>query len=122
MSDTKEQLQSNVEYIAERIEKLAEGWRYCNECGKSVKKEKHCGKETEDLYAYLSDNLGIELTTDLEGALLGANITVAWGGPNIYINTKSSYVEGYWGLDQYRVKLSEKALSRIDEEIENMRY
>lgn len=125
MSDdngTREQLMRNCQSVAETVERLTDGWRYCNVCGEYVKDDEHCDEETIDIYDYIADNLGIKLTTDLDGCLYGAVITVAWGGPNIYIDTNTKFVEGYWGLDSYRVMLSDRAIEVIDDQIEQMRY
>lgn len=52
---------------------------------------------------YLHDALDIEYTVSGNFAYLGARIAVAFGGPNIYINTRHKVVEGYWGGDSVEV-------------------
>ena len=51
-------------------------------------------------FDYLSDILDIEyyLSSDRE-TCLGARILVAFGGPNIWIDTRKGLVEGYWWGD-----------------------
>jgi hypothetical protein len=44
--------------------------------------------------------LDIEYTVDSNGTLLGARMLMTFGGPNIYINTRTGEVEGYWGTDK----------------------
>ena len=55
----------------------------------------------EDLTAfdYLGNALDIEWTLDSKRQLLGARILVAWGGPNIWVDTRHNKVEGYWWGD-----------------------
>jgi hypothetical protein len=50
-------------------------------------------------FDYLSDVLDIEYTISSHGVFLGARILVAWGGPNIWIDTRHEKVEGYWWGD-----------------------
>lgn len=50
---------------------------------------------------YLSDALDIEYTVNSEKEYRGASILVAFGGPNITINTKKHQVEAYWWGESY---------------------
>lgn len=69
---------------------------------------------------YLSDVLDIQYIVSGSKEYLGARVLVAFGGPNIWINTQSGIVEGYWwgdtafasfndeiGLDDYLSELWE---------------
>jgi hypothetical protein len=47
-------------------------------------------------YDYLSDVLDIEYIVNGQKEYLGARVLVAFGGPNIWINTRTQQVEGYW--------------------------
>jgi hypothetical protein len=47
-------------------------------------------------YDYLSDVLDIEYIVNGKKEYLGARVLVAFGGPNIWINTRTQQVEGYW--------------------------
>lgn len=49
---------------------------------------------------YLSDVLDIEYIVGSDGEYRGARVLVAFGGPNIWINTKTNTVEGYWWADR----------------------
>ena len=60
------------------------------------------GQEPGDMmYAsdYLSDVLDIQYIVSSDRQYLGARILVAFGGPNIWINTQSGVIEGYWWGD-----------------------
>jgi hypothetical protein len=47
-------------------------------------------------YDYLQDALDIEYIIGSDKRYLGARVLVAFGGPNIWINTRTKQVEGYW--------------------------
>tara|TARA_R100000789_G_C3003231_1_gene149439 strand:+ start:307 stop:657 length:351 start_codon:yes stop_codon:yes gene_type:complete len=49
---------------------------------------------------YLSDALDIRYIVSSDKEYLGAEILVAFGGPNIWIKTTSNEVVGYWGHDK----------------------
>ena len=42
----------------------------------------------------------IRYIVDREKRYLGAELLVAGGGPNIWVNLDTKYVEGYWGGDK----------------------
>lgn len=50
-----------------------------------------------DLYEYISDALDVEYTVNSRLEYLGAELLIAYGGPNVYVNTRTGSVEGYWG-------------------------
>ena len=53
-----------------------------------------------DAWDYIEDMLDINYVVSGDCDYLGAQITVGFGGPNIYIHTRSCTVKGYWGSDQ----------------------
>lgn len=81
--------------------------QYCEECGEYHEDATICPtceqptvSNTMDGMSYLSDALDIEYTVASDKrTMLGARILVAFGGPNIWIDTKRGEVEGYWGGD-----------------------
>ena len=92
----KSDLQSHVDQIAETIRN---GMTY-EDAG--IDHEDH-GAEPGDTisgYEYLSDMLDIEYTINSNGDYLGARILVAFGGPNIWIDTRHCKVDGYWWGDE----------------------
>ena len=52
------------------------------------------------VFEYLKDVLDIQWITNQDKTYRGARVLVAFGGPNIWVNTQSSEVEGYWWLDK----------------------
>lgn len=51
-------------------------------------------------FDYLQDALDIEYIVNSKGEYLGARVLVAFGGPNIWVNTRTNTVEGYWWSDK----------------------
>ena len=64
----------------------------CSDC-------EHYHGLTMDAVHYLSDALDIQYIVTGAGEYLAARILVAFGGPNIWINTQTKTVEGYWWCD-----------------------
>lgn len=71
--------------------------------------------EAYDLYSYFSDALDIEYTISGNMDFLGARIAVALGGPNIYVDTRRGYVEGFWGCDHWESWIPSEVCDEINE-------
>ena len=84
MADVK----SNVQHIVDTIQNGLD----------SIEREDE-GQYPMDGLEYLSDALDIEYIVNGNRELLGARVLVAFGGPNIWINTRTKQVEGYWWGD-----------------------
>ena len=78
-------LRNHVQHIADTLTNPSESY------------EDEHGDIKGDAFDYLSDALDFEwiLASDKK-TLLGARILVAFGGPNIWINTRTKTVEGHW--------------------------
>ena len=57
-------------------------------------------KRTETASDWMEDVYDIRYIVDREKRYLGAELMVAGGGPNIWVNLDTKYVEGYWGGDK----------------------
>mgnify|MGYP003626538451 FL=1 len=68
---------------------------------------------------YLSDALDFEWILNSDRTLKGARILVAFGGPNIWINTVTEQVEGYWWGDKVILDYNRDALD-LDDAIETI--
>lgn len=62
--------------------------------------ELNCDGEPMSAFDYLQDALDIEYVVNGKRDYLGARVLVAFGGPNIWINTRTNTVEGYWWGDK----------------------
>lgn len=82
-----EDIKNNVEHI---VNTLANGFdEELNEDGQEF-----------NAFDYLRDVLDIQWTVSSDKkTYIGARILVAFGGPNIWINTVTNKVEGYWWAD-----------------------
>jgi len=55
--------------------------------------------ESFSAFDYLQDALDIEYIVNSKREYLGARVLVAFGGPNIWVNTRTGTVEGHWWGD-----------------------
>ena len=54
---------------------------------------------------YLADALEINYVVSQDAQYLGARILVAFGGPNIWIDTRAGFVEGHWWGDSATARI-----------------
>lgn len=121
--------------ISEDIDNyISDNVRRCPECGEIITRDwddvgdcfkcPHCEAvtdpddwEAQTLYDYLSDALDIEYTVSGKGPddYKGVRITVAWGGPNIYLDTMEKAVLLYWWTDHAKYYLSNAAVDALDD-------
>ena len=81
--ETKTMLQDHVKQIANTIS---------NGFGEELNSD----NEEMSAFDYLQDALDIEYIVNSKREYLGARVLVAFGGPNIWVNTRTKRVEGYW--------------------------
>lgn len=84
IKDDDQMLKDHVLHIVKTIEQA--------EWGQSVDDENEPGTA----YDYLSDVLDINWILNSDRSYKGARLLVAFGGPNIWIDTNLEQVEGYW--------------------------
>lgn len=120
--------------IANELDALASGSMIrCPECGEIISLpyeegegvELDCGckvdiDDIDDLDEigvcdYFEDNIyDIEYTIGGDLDYVGARIMIAFGGPNIFVNTNNKRVELYWGFGRAEAALSDRAVEVID--------
>ena len=107
MSNTENDLRAQCDAIAKAIETgeygFEEGYEYEYPCA-------------ED---YLQSALSIEYVRDSDGEYRGAIVLVAFGGPNIWIDTRWKEVRGAWWGDNCTVRYNRDELG-IDEYLEEI--
>lgn len=105
----------------------------CPECGELVSApyeegegvELDCGCKVDiddlddldevDIYDYFEDHIyDIEYTIGGDFDYRGVRVMIAFGGPNIYIDTNNKRVELYWWSDTAYAALSDRAVEAID--------
>lgn len=78
--------------------------------------------EPMSAFDYLQDALDIEYIVNGKGEYLGARVLVAFGGPNIWVNTRTKTVEGAWWSDRADVSFEDNiGLDDALEELWNCR-
>ena len=122
----------HCKHICEELEAYVEGRVYkCPDCGEVFKmpddvgdkfKCPNCGSvcdvddyEQQSLYDYFSDMLDIDYVVNYRKEYKACRILVAFGGPNIYIDTFTGYVELYWWTNRAKYQLLSDTVNAIDE-------
>ena len=128
----KNEYRDHCKAIADKLEAIAEGRLYkCPECGEYVEDNNmfcECGCQVDligndesdpwdqvSFYDYFENALDIDYITNSQKEYKACRIMVAYGGPNIYINTWEKRVELYWWTDSASFYLSSDVCNAIDE-------
>ena len=84
----------------------------CTECGADLGKSSFCPEceahnpDTLSGFDYIADVLDINWILDSNREFKGARILVAFGGPNIWIDTDKQTVEGTWWNESFTASYS----------------
>ena len=122
----------HVKAIADTLEAIADGRLYkCPECGEYVEDNTlfcECGCQVDligsdecepweqvSFYDYFENALDIDYIVNSQKEYKACRIMVAYGGPNIYINTWERKVELYWWTEYASFYLSGGTCAAIDE-------
>lgn len=112
--------------IAETLDQIADGILWVDRNGDYHVADIDWGQAEERDWEpvgpldYFENNLGIEYRCDSNKDYLSVQICVAWGGPNIYVDTGSKQVELYWWGSSAKAPLSERAVEMIDRSFEEL--
>lgn len=79
--------------LQERVQRIA------NHLTAGFEGELNAEDEEISAYDYLQDALDIEYRVGSDGTYRSARVLVAFGGPNIWIDTRTNTVEGAWWGD-----------------------
>lgn len=123
--------------IAERLEAIANNEYYrCPECGEWIKYENvqyndenatytcqecgatfdECDLEAVSFYDYFTDNiLDAEFRIGSDREYRSIRIMVAYGGPNIFIDTQAGAVQLFWWTDRAEYPIDRDTVNAIDE-------
>ena len=95
MTDTQKMLQDSVNNIA----RIINDGDWAN--GETGDDALSVDGEPMTAFDWLEDVLDVQwVVASDKQTLLGANILVGYGGPNIWVNTLDNVVKGYWGSDK----------------------
>ena len=84
-------------------------------CAETIEQVASSESEFDDIAEYFEDALDVEIICDLQGNYRGAIITLVLGGPNIYLDTREGWIEGYWGGDRAEYHVQSWAVDAVDE-------
>lgn len=122
---SQEQLKAQVNGIAEVLEAVAQG-RYnfwtCEIADDDTDiDEAECNDDNYEsdfdggFARYFEDALDIEYRVDSQLCYKGAIITVAVGGPAIYVDTYAGEVRGYWWSDEVTADIWRTTANALDD-------
>tara|TARA_R100001510_G_C7534694_1_gene124697 strand:- start:98 stop:430 length:333 start_codon:yes stop_codon:yes gene_type:complete len=74
--------------------------RMCKDIADEITAGNPEGKDSKTASAWMEDVYDIRYLVDRDKRYLGAELMVAGGGPTIWVNLDTNYVEGYWGGDK----------------------
>ena len=73
----------------------------------------------EELADYLEDVFDVKITIDGDLKFDSVKICLAFGGPNIYLDTATSKIEGCWGNSEFYAYISEDVINAVDDYFKN---
>lgn len=143
--ETNERNREHCRRIANALELVACGQAYkCGECGEVVDCEEYAENEElydamtgggwcecplcrgearferVDVYDWLGDVLDVKYMVNDDLTYYAGRVTVAIGGPNVYVDTLSRQVELYWWADRAQYGLSPQACDALDEALDEL--
>lgn len=71
--------------------------------------------EPMDVAEYIGDALDFEIRTGLDGDYRSARIMVGFGGPNIFIDTKTEIVQVFWWNEYAEQSIDSDFCAQVDE-------
>ena len=86
----------------------------CPSCGHVVEFEYY------DVWKWLEGAYDIKYTINSDFSYMAGRVLVAFGGPNIYVDTLSGRVELFWWTDRAEYELTRDACEAIDEALEEL--
>lgn len=84
-----------IDQVKSIVEGIENGITF-EDCGMDWEME---GRERDEIisgFDWLQDCLDIQYIISSDGECLGGRVLVAFGGPNIWVDTVRGIVEGYW--------------------------
>lgn len=124
-----------MEEIAQRLDDIANGNLYsvdgdCKTWDELTEEEQQEYEENKDDYDariqlvtmsdYIEENYGVWYTVNWDKEYCHGKICIAWGGPNVYIDTNDGKVKLYWWSDYAEAYLSNVAVDALDSALEDL--
>lgn len=121
---TNNHLAASCNLIAEELEAHANSRAYTDENGDVVildsDDEPTDEMEYRGLYDFINDAIDIEVTCGLSGDYRGAKLYMTVGGPTIWIDTQTGFVEGRWATDSCSKWVDSDAIDELNDAIQEL--
>lgn len=116
---------NHCKQIADKIRLYAQGCYFCPMCSEEYEEGDTCPKCGEDLEPqglidFFNEALDIEYRIGSDREYRSVCIMIAFGGPNIYVDTGSRKVELYWWNEEGEAFLDGEVVDAIDEFMEEL--
>ena len=122
--NTDSHLKANCTSIAEELEAHANGRAYEDENGDVVildsDDEPTDDMEYRGLYDFINDAFDVEITRGLSGDYRGAKLYMTVGGPAIWVDTQTGFVEGRWATDSCSKWVDSDAIDALNDAIQEL--
>lgn len=122
MTDTREMQRRHVERIAGELEAVQEGRAYYMDDDPYQllyldDADEDMPEDAEQAWFsdYFEETYNTHYVIDSTGELVGVRIMVAFGGPNVWVDTYNGEVVSYWGGDVERYPLHPSTCSDIED-------
>lgn len=102
MDSSRDALRHNCEYAAQAIEDIVKSG------------------DNERFIDWVADVLDERYSLNGELRYIAVRLTLTCGGPNIYLDTDTGEIEGFWGTDHYAVPVSDDVIAAVDEWYEDI--
>ena len=121
----KNENRERLEHIRSELEKIYNGNHYYIDGelvdGEELTEEQMDDIEEATLYDYFEDGvLDVDYIVNSQKEYKACRILIAYGGPNIYINTFSRELELYWWTESEKIELDSDICNMIDEYMEEL--
>lgn len=121
----KNENREQLERIRSELEKIYNGNCYYIDGelvdGEDLSEEQIDDLEEATLYDYFDESiLDVDFIVDSNKEYKACRIMVAFGGPNIYINTFRREIELYWWTESEKIELDSDICNMIDEYMEEL--
>ena len=73
-----------------------------------------------EMYEYFNDTLDINWLLNSDKTFKAVRLLVAFGGPNIWIDTETQMIEVYWWNDTFKLHIPSEIVEAIDEQFEEI--
>ena len=74
--------------------------------------------ENGTLYNYICECLDIEFISNSRRELLGGEVLVTFGGPNIWIDTRNRQIQAVWSSDSFYLPLDNNVVNELNNILE----